>query len=116
MKLPCIQNPEQQGMNGGRAREGLTRGRVAALLNITKIKAAIPTLKPDGETLFLIYAEIFEAMVRLGIDEQLIYMANQETLHPTSEVSMNGESSSKTQPLVISLILDSDDGHAHKYQ
>ena len=67
-------------MNGGRAREGLTRARVAALLNITKIKAAIPTSKPDGETLFLIYAEIFEAMVRLGIDEQLIYMANQETL------------------------------------
>jgi hypothetical protein len=50
------------------------------LLNITKIKAAIPTLKPDGETLFLIYAEIFEAMVRLGIGEQLIYMTNQETL------------------------------------
>ena len=67
-------------MIGGRARKGLTRARVAALLNITKIKAAMPTLKPDGETLFLIYAEISEAMVRPGIDEQLIYMANQEKL------------------------------------
>ena len=76
-------------MNGGRAREGLTRARVAALLNITKIKAAMPTLKPDGETLFLIYAEIFEAMVRLGIGEQLIYMANQETLRAPHFRSLN---------------------------